>query len=543
MQSFTLFELSSSIRRTFDKFFNGTYWIKAETSGVSRSATMQSYYFDLIEKEEGTQKIKAKAAAVIWSQRASYLIKKFEDVAQQRFESGLNVLVLVRVRFHEQYGFSLEVIDIDPSHTLGSIALRRQETIKKLKSEGLLEQQKQLKLPHLLRHIAVITSATAAGYGDFKKHIEDNRYGFPFALQLFPAIMQGDKTESSVESALQRIQNSEIPFDCVVIIRGGGAVSDLLAFDGYAISSAIARFPLPVISGIGHERDQSVVDMVAHLAQKTPTAVADFLIQRRKALLDSLDNLSENISSSIGRMLDRHARVLDSIYLHLPQCVQRATRRETQLLQREEKTLGLLLQNYLVDQKYTLTTSQERLKNISRDNLKSQRLKFLDSSQQLKWFIPKKISEEQQQLSYLGEKIKTLVPRSVLDEKRNLSTLQEKLQAFVPDRQREDWLEFSHLQKDIMRGLSFSLKNHKEELRELQQKTRWLIPLRLSEEKQQLAHLESLQSILNPSNTLKRGYSIVRSEGKSLANAEGVPEGTELEILLSEGSLKAKVIQ
>lgn len=390
------------------------YWVKGETSGVNRSATMQSCYFDLIEKEDHTQKIRARIAAVLWSSNAKELIAKFEQATQQRFASGLNVLLLVRLRYHEQYGFSLEVLDIDPSHTLGDMALRRIETIKRLRSEGLLERQRQLSLPSLVRHIAVITSSSAAGYGDFRRHIEENRYGFPFLLHLFPAVMQGERTESSVVSALERIQRTQIPFDCVVIIRGGGAVSDLIAFDGYLISSSIARFPIPVISGIGHERDQSVVDMVAYLSQKTPTAVADFLIHRRKEALEQLEFLKESILRSVKIMLDRQAVLFDRFLFRLPQSVHNATRQEILALQRMKNALVLMLKRFSANGENHLSFSQNRLEVSVRFEQQRKKETLQRTTETFRFLLSSFLMAEKTRLEHFAAVQELLSPQNTL---------------------------------------------------------------------------------------------------------------------------------
>ncbi len=453
MKIFTLFELNSSIRRAFDRHFNGMYWVKGEISGLVRSASVQSCYFDLIEKEDNSTRIKAKASAVIWSSIAPQLIHKFEHTTQQRLQSGLSVLLLVKLRYHEQYGFSLDVLDIDPSHTLGGMALKRMETIQRLRFEGLLQCQKALSLPLLVRHIAVVTSATAAGYEDFCRHIADNRYHYPFALQLFPAVMQGDAAEGSIVEALQRITTSDIPFDCVVIIRGGGAVSDLVAFDSYALSAFAARYPLPIITGIGHERDQSVLDMVAHLAQKTPTAVADFLVHRRKTEGERIEALCEQFCRAVGVMLDGNARYLDRLILKLPQSIQQVAHRE---------------------EIYVQQTEQRLLRNTERQ-----------------------LATHRNALALLTRELSGSIHQYTEQQHSLLERITEKMTYFIPRRQ--------------------------------------------AEEQQKLTHLGTILSLLSPQNTLKRGYSIVRSKGKSITNAQNIQIGDRVDVVLFEGALEAVV--
>lgn len=224
--------------------------------------------------------------------------------------SGMQVLVCVQVTFHELYGYSLNVIDIDPTYTLGDIARRRQEIIRMLESEGVLTMNKELPLPAVLQRIAVISSPTAAGYGDFCSQLDGNKKGLLFDVRLFPAIMQGEQVEQSIICALDAIATDADLWDAVVIIRGGGSTSDLYGFDTLALAENIAQFPLPVISGIGHERDDTIVDIVAHTRVKTPTAAAEFLIHHQEMQLEKLSSLAEQLAHSIHVCLhDEHIRL------------------------------------------------------------------------------------------------------------------------------------------------------------------------------------------------------------------------------------------
>jgi exodeoxyribonuclease VII large subunit len=225
----------------------------------------------------------------------------FERTTGQQLHVGMKVLLKVYAQFHEAYGFSWIVTDIDPTYTLGDMARKRQEIIRQLKAEGVFDLQKELQLPLFCQHIAVISSETAAGYGDFCNQLADNPYGFKFQTQLFPAIMQGEGVEQSLIAALGRIYSeysdySDNPFDCVVIIRGGGATSDMSGFDTLALAENVANFPLPIITGIGHDRDESILDMISHTRVKTPTAAAAFLIDHLKTVMDILNDSQEQIA-------------------------------------------------------------------------------------------------------------------------------------------------------------------------------------------------------------------------------------------------------
>lgn len=276
-QSFSLSELNCRVRDVIRDHLPETYWLRAETSDVRRNQNGHCY-LEFIEKDAVTQNIVAKARGVIWANVFQMLSAYFETETGQLFSSGLSVLVRVSVEFHELYGYSLSVVDIDPSFTVGEIARNRQLVLRQLEEEGVLTLNKELSLPEFANRIAVISSPTAAGYEDFRDQLTNNSFGFVFYTKLFPAIMQGDRSEASIIAALENVFRNRQFFDAVAIIRGGGATSDLSCFDSYLLATNCAQFPLPIISGIGHERDVTVLDAVAHTRAKTPTAVAEFFI-------------------------------------------------------------------------------------------------------------------------------------------------------------------------------------------------------------------------------------------------------------------------
>jgi exodeoxyribonuclease VII large subunit len=275
--SLTLSELNLQVRDAIRDRLPETYWMRAETSDVRRNSNGHCY-LEFVEKNTVTQSIIAKARGVIWANIFQMLSVYFEKETGQQFSSGISVLVRVSVEFHELYGYSLTVMDIDPSFTVGEIARNRQLVLRQLEEEGVLALNRELHLPELANRIAVISSPTAAGYEDFCNQLENNHGGFVFYTKLFSAIMQGDRSEASIIAALEKVFLYRELFDAVAIIRGGGASSDLNCFDSYLLAANVAQFPLPVISGIGHERDVTVLDIVAHTRAKTPTAVAEFFI-------------------------------------------------------------------------------------------------------------------------------------------------------------------------------------------------------------------------------------------------------------------------
>jgi len=299
----TLYELNHQVSKALNKAFPSPLWVQAEISDF-RLATNGHCYMELIEKGENSSgQLVAKARAMIWSFKYYQLSSFFEQTTGERLRNGLKVLVEVQVQMHESYGYSLVIQNIDPSFSIGEMARRRREIIKRLTDEGMIDMNRSLPFPELPQRIAVISAPTAAGYGDFCHQLENNEWGVRFYVKLFPAMMQGEQTERSVIEALDRIADNLALFDLVVIIRGGGSGSDLSSFDSYELAVNIANFPLPVVTGIGHERDRSVCDEVAHTSVKTPTAAAALLIDALGEQMSILDSLQQHIINSIeGRM-------------------------------------------------------------------------------------------------------------------------------------------------------------------------------------------------------------------------------------------------
>lgn len=276
-RSLSLFELNSLVREAIEEYVADEYWVEAELASAHESSG--HCYMELIQKEEGTNTPIARASARCWRSTWALLKPHFERQTGQALRGGLKVLLQVYPQFHENFGFSWIVTDIDPTYTLGDMARRRQEIIRQLKEAGVFDLNKELPFPLFAQRIAVISSDSAAGYGDFCKQLLENKQGYTFQVELFAAVMQGEQIEPTVIAALNEINKRREAFDCVVIIRGGGAISDLSGFDTLALAENVANFPLPIITGIGHDRDESVLDMVSHTRVKTPTAAAAFLIE------------------------------------------------------------------------------------------------------------------------------------------------------------------------------------------------------------------------------------------------------------------------
>ena len=313
----SLYELNSLVRDVISMSLPDSYWVEAELS-EAREGYGGHCYMELIEKDERSNTPIAKAHASCWRNRWMLLKPQFERVTGQRIHAGMKVLLKVHAQFHENYGFSWIVDDIDPTYTMGDMARKRMEIIQTLKEEGVFDLQKEFKLPMFCQRIAVISSATAAGYGDFCNQLADNGYGLQFTTALFAATMQGEGVEQSVISALNRINEEWENWDCVVIIRGGGATSDLSGFDTLALAENVANFPLPIITGIGHERDESVLDMISFQRVKTPTAAAAFLVDHLTEVYARIEDAQEAIVNYVKRRLQVERMKFERLSTQIP---------------------------------------------------------------------------------------------------------------------------------------------------------------------------------------------------------------------------------
>ena len=395
----TLIELNRLVRQTVELGMPDEYWVEAELSECRESRG--HCYMELIQKEEGTQTPVARASARCWASKWMMIGPHFERLTGQRIHAGMKLLLRVYPQFHEAYGFAWIVTDIDPNYTLGDMVRKRQDIIRRLKEEGVFDLQRELRLPLFCQRIAVISSQTAAGYGDFAAQLRDNPYDLHFETQLFQAIMQGEGVEQSIVAALEQIYNAQFAahdtqqqgaFDCVVIIRGGGATSDLSGFDTLALAENVANFPLPIITGIGHDRDESVIDMVSHIRVKTPTAAAALLIERLKRTADAIDDAQERIAQLTQQRITVNTERLNALAERLPLLAQRRITVNAEQLNALAQRLPLLAQQ-------RITVSTERL------NALAQRLPLV---------AQRRIETERHRLELMSEKAKALDPERML---------------------------------------------------------------------------------------------------------------------------------
>lgn len=372
MQHLSLYELNSLVRDVISMSLPDSYWVEAELS-EAREGYGGHCYMELIEKDERSNTPMAKAHASCWRNRWGLIKPHFERITGQRIHAGMKVLLKVHAQFHENYGFSWIVDDIDPNYTMGDMARKRQEIINTLKKEGVFELQKELQLPMFCQRIAVISSATAAGYGDFCNQLADNDYGLQFRTRLFPATMQGEGVEQSVVAALDSINAEWEDWDCVVIIRGGGATSDLSGFDTLALAENVANFPLPIITGIGHERDESVLDMISFQRVKTPTAAAAFLVQHLTDVYATVMDAQEAISQYVKRRLQMERMRLDRLSNQIPTLFSLVKTRQGAYLDRLMNRLSARVQSRISDSRRRLDILSGNIQPVIERKLMTQR--------------------------------------------------------------------------------------------------------------------------------------------------------------------------
>ena len=359
-QALSLYELNGLVKRTIRDRMSETYWVQAELSDV-RSNYSGHCYLEFIQKDASGNNLIAKARGTIWSNIYKMLKPYFEQETGQAFASGIKVLVRVSVDFHELYGYSLTVLDIDPTYTVGDMERKRREILRLLEEEGVIDLNKELEMPVLPQRIAVISSATAAGYGDFCNQLSNNPRGYGFYTELFPAIMQGERVEEAIIAALDAIYARLEAFDVVVIIRGGGATSDLSGFDTYELAANCAQFPLPIITGIGHERDDTVIDLIAHTRVKTPTAAAAFLVACMDQVADRLDNLSFRLQQGVrNRLLWEHRRI-EGLKQRIPSSAYKRISDAKYGLLAANRDLQMATRQFLSMKKHRLELLQQRL--------------------------------------------------------------------------------------------------------------------------------------------------------------------------------------
>ncbi len=379
MEYISLSQLTGIVKECINVSFPTGVWIKAEIAQMSVNKTSGHCYLTLIEK--GQNGPKAKISANVWRNNFDRISWEFERITNVSISSGIEIVAFVMIDYSPLYGLSLNITKIDATYNLGQLAKQRIENIAKLKSEGVFEMNRGLELCSLPFRVAVVSSATAAGYEDFVHQLESAERRYPFKLKLFNSLMQGDSAPTSILDALSNIADEMDDFDCVIIIRGGGASTDLIAFDDIDVARVCAQFPLPILAGIGHTRDESIIDMVSNMSLKTPTAVADFLLEKADSAFENVENEAQRLNNAVNMMLDRANSSVLNCSRRLPQlCQVRLSAAETNIASLQARMKGMAdrriilsdsaldaLEQRVINSIYSrLYQSNEELRNFNR---------------------------------------------------------------------------------------------------------------------------------------------------------------------------------
>ncbi len=398
----TLFELNSLVRDVLETTLDSLFWVEAE---LSEAREVRGHcYMELVQKDIFSATPIARASAKCWKQRWQVLRPKFEGVTGQPLRAGMKVMLQVAVSFHEAYGFAWIVQDIDPTYTMGDMARKRLEIIRQLQQEGVFDMQKELTIPMFAQRVAVISSESAAGYGDFCSQLSNNDYGFKFYPRLFAAVMQGERVEQSVVAALNEINRHADDFDVVVIIRGGGATADLSGFDTLELAENVANFPLPIITGIGHERDESILDMVSNTRVKTPTAAAAVLIDNLVAVLSCINDYERRVAMCVKQVMDKERRRLDRSAERVPMLF-------SLVKTRQEARLDRLMSRMVSLVNHNVSTAGHRLQLASANLLP---------------LVERRLERANNELGRLEFRVKALDPQLILRRGYSITLLDNK---------------------------------------------------------------------------------------------------------------------
>ena len=365
MEAYSLFEVNQYIKRVIALNFEEPIWVECEINQISQSRNNQ--YLELIEKEEDTDTILARSSATIWYRQYLFIKKKLGKLANEVLQPGIKVKLKVSVEFSERYGLSFNILDIDPAYTFGQFELNRQKIIERLEKENLIVRNRANSLPLAIKKVAVISSVTAAGYKDFSDELLENPYNYTFDIDLFSSTMQGQNTEREFLLAFDSIDTKI--YDCICVIRGGGAKLDLAAFDNYKMAAAIARCPVPVLTGIGHEIDQSICDIVAHTSLKTPTAVAGFIIDYNAQFEAEIEFLLKEVADTVNYAINSSKQALASIQVSLSALPKTMVERKQLELDQCEERILLYAKTLIKEKQAQILHMEERLESMHPKNV------------------------------------------------------------------------------------------------------------------------------------------------------------------------------
>jgi exodeoxyribonuclease VII large subunit len=422
---FTLLDIGMSLQRMISTHYHKPYWIKTEIAKLNAYTKSGHCYPDLVEKQNG--QVLAQMRAIIWSDTFKTISKQFEDVTRKPLSEGMKVMILAKVTYHPNYGFSLNIVDIDASFTLGEMAKEKLESLKRLKTEGLFNLNKTLTFPKVPKRIAIISVETSKGYQDFLNIISHNKYGFKFELELFPALLQGDKAITSISEALELIKTRSSEFDTVTIIRGGGGDVGLSCYDSFILASKVARFPLPIISGIGHSTNETLVEMVTYTNKITPTDVAYFFVDRFMDCLEELNMLHLDFNRSVKYKLKEEQFDLKALHQKFKTQVNTLLQRHDFMLKQQRQRIKSTLPSYIKSRFNSLTQLSFQLKFMTKQSFQIENQELNQLSNTLQRETLDALANNHNILNYLSSNLKLLSPEQILKRGYTLNLVNDKI--------------------------------------------------------------------------------------------------------------------
>jgi len=425
IKTYTLSELQHEIKESISEQFPFAVWIVAEINTLTRHKSGHCY-MELVQKSKTSNSIIAQARATVWANKFSFISAYFESETDRELAVGMNVMLQVAITYHEVYGMSLNVLGINPTYTIGDVERAKKEIIDRLINEGVFDMNKTQTLPAVIQNIAVISSSTAAGYGDFVNHLETNMHGYHINITLFEAAMQGEQTEISVLDALNRIGDEYENYDAVAIIRGGGSKNDLSWFDNYNIAYMVTQFPLPVISGIGHERDESIVDMVAHTRMKTPTAVANFIIDYNSKFEEQIDSTSSEIFGIAKDFLMSSEMYLNNMTMSIMKVRSRLSK-DTERCDRIMSEIRTGLNVRMKEEELKLNMIGNKLETSPRRLISEQESHLNGIKELISRTTKHRIEKAKEKLSFLEHRLTLNDPRTILKRGYSITRINGKV--------------------------------------------------------------------------------------------------------------------
>lgn len=425
IKTYTLSELQHEIKESISEQFPFAVWIVAEINTLTRHKSGHCY-MELVQKSKTSNSIIAQARATVWANKFSFISAYFESETDSELAAGMNVMLQVTITYHEVYGLSLNVIGINPTYTIGDMERAKKEIIARLINEGVFDMNKTQSFPAVVQNIAVISSSTAAGYGDFVNHLETNTYGYHINITLFEAAMQGEQTEQSVLDALNRIGEEYENYDAVAIIRGGGSKNDLSWFDNYNIAYMVTQFPLPVISGIGHERDESIVDMVAHTRMKTPTAVANFIIDYNAQFEEQVDSTSSEIFGIAKEFLMSSEMYLNNMTMSIMKVRTRLSK-DTERCDRIMSEIRTRLNVRMKEEEMKLNMIGNKLETSPKRLISEQESHLNGIKELISRTTKHRIEKANEKLSFLEHRLTLNDPRTILKRGYSITRINGKV--------------------------------------------------------------------------------------------------------------------